>query len=90
MEALVGGVRSGTDAWLEFGKTGASVLEDLGRQAAYSLYLKKRLRQAAKGLRKAVYGSDKSEKQIAYDAMDVVDKFMTTRSAGKWIRRKTG
>lgn len=90
MEALVGGVRSGTDAWLEFGKTGASVLEDLGRQAAYSLYLKNDFDKLQKDL-EAVYGSDKSEKQIAYDAMDVVDKFYDTVSgkmdqAEDWLK----
>ena len=90
MEALVGGVRSGTDAWLEFGKTGASVLEDLGRQAAYSLYLKNDFDKLQKDLG-AVYGSDKSEKQIAYDAMDVVDKFYDTVSgkmdqAEDWLK----
>ena len=77
MDALVGSIQSGTDAWQEFGKTGAKVLENLGKQVAYSLFLKNDFAKLQKDL-EAVYGSGKSEEQIARDAMDTVDRFYDT------------
>ncbi len=74
MEALVGSIQSGTNAWEEFGKTGAKVLEKLGQQAAYSLFLQDDFNQLQKKL-EAVYGSGLSEEQIARNAMDTVDQF---------------
>ncbi len=64
----------GVDAWELFGEKGAEVLQDLGRQLVYSLFFADKFAQLQKKL-EAVYGSGKSETEIAKDAMAVVGEF---------------
>jgi len=67
-------VNGGNDAWETFGKTGAAVLEDLGKQLTYSLFFAKQFDKLQEDLEK-IYGSGKSEKEIANDAMKLVGDF---------------
>lgn len=64
----------GVNAWDEFGKAGAKVIEQLGRQIAYELFFADKFQGLQKQL-EAVYGSNKSEEDIAREAMDLVGKF---------------
>lgn len=67
-------INGGNDAWETFGKTGASVLEDLGKQLTYSLYFAKQFDKLQDDL-EAIYGSGKSEEEIANDAMALLGDF---------------
>jgi tape measure domain-containing protein len=64
----------GIDAWEAFGEAGAKVIEELGKQIAYELFFADKFKELQNQL-EAVYGSGKSEKDIARDAMDLVGKF---------------
>lgn len=64
----------GVNAWEEFGKAGAKVIEELGKQIAYELFFADKF-QALQNQLEAVYGSNKSEKDIAREAMDLVGNF---------------
>lgn len=64
----------GVNAWEEFGKAGAKVIEQLGKQIAYELFFADKFKGLQNEL-EAVYGSNKSEEEIARDAMDLVGKF---------------
>lgn len=64
----------GVDAWESFGAAGAKVIEALGRQIAYELFFADKFKGLQKQL-EDVYGSDKSEKEIAQDAMDLIGGF---------------
>lgn len=57
-----------------FADQAASVLENLGEQIAYSLFFADKFDDLQKRL-KEVYGSGKSEEQIAGDAMRLIDNF---------------
>lgn len=65
---------TGNDAWEAFGDKGAEVLENLGRQIAYSLFFAGKFDKLQKQLEE-IYGSGKSEEEIAKDAMNLVGDF---------------
>lgn len=64
----------GVNAWEEFGKAGAKVIEQLGKQIAYELFFAKKFQDLQDQL-EVVYGSGKDEDVIAREAMDLVGKF---------------
>ena len=75
MDSIIYAIENeGVDAWEKFGEAGADVLENLGKQIAYTLFFSKKFEQLEKDLEK-VYGSGKSEEEIAKDAMNVVGDF---------------
>ncbi len=88
MNALVGSIqagadtwgsfaKSGTEAWEEIRKSGAKSLEKLGQQLAYTLFLKNDFDKLQKDL-ETIYGSGKSEEEIAREAMNTVGRFYDT------------
>lgn len=74
MDSITEAIRNGNDAWESFGDKGSEVLENLGRQIAYSLFFADKFKKLQEQL-EAVYGSGKSEEQIAQDAMNLVGDF---------------
>lgn len=74
MDSIVDAIKTGNDAWQSFGDKGAEVLENLGRQIAYSLFFAGKFDKLQKQLEEA-YGSGKSEEQIAKDAMNIMGNF---------------
>lgn len=74
MDSIVEAIQTGNDAWESFGDKGAEVLENLGRQIAYSLFFAGKFDKLQKQL-EAAYGSGKSEKEIAQDAMNIMGDF---------------
>lgn len=74
MDSIVNAIQTGSDAWTNFGDKGAEVLENLGRQIAYSLFFAGKFDKLQKQLEEA-YGSGKSEEQIAKDAMNIMGDF---------------
>lgn len=64
----------GVDAWEKFGEKGSSVLEDLGKQIAYSLFFSDKFKKLQADLEK-IYGSGKTEEEIAKEARDLVAAF---------------
>lgn len=74
MDSIVDAIKTGNDAWQSFGDKGAEVLENLGRQIAYSLFFAGKFDKLQKQLEEA-YGSGKSEEQIAKDAMNIMGDF---------------
>lgn len=75
MDSIENAIRTGgDDAWNHFGDKGAEVLENLGRQIAYSLFFAGKFDKLQKQLEEA-YGSGKSEEQIAKDAMNIMGDF---------------
>lgn len=74
MDSIVDAIKTGSDAWENFGDKGAEVLENLGRQIAYSLFFAGKFDKLQKQLEEA-YGSGKSEEQIAKDAMNIMGDF---------------
>jgi hypothetical protein len=64
----------GVNAWEKFGKAGAKVIENLGKQLAYELFFAEKFKKLQKDL-EAVYGSGKSEEDIAREAMALVGNF---------------
>jgi tape measure domain-containing protein len=75
MDSLVNAIENdGVDAWEKFGEAGSSVLEDLGKQIAYSLFFSDKFKKLQADLEK-IYGSGKSEEEIAKDARDLVASF---------------
>lgn len=67
-------INKGVNAWEEFGKAGAKVIENLGKQIAYELFFADKFKKLQSDL-EAVYGSNKSEEDIARASMDLVGKF---------------
>jgi len=67
-------INKGVNAWEEFGKAGAKVIEQLGKQIAYELFFADKFKKLQNDL-EAVYGSNKSEADIARESMDLVGKF---------------
>ena len=75
MDSIVDAIKTGgNDAWDSFANKGAEVLENLGRQIAYSLFFAGKFDKLQKQLEEA-YGSGKAEEQIAKDAMDIMGDF---------------
>lgn len=75
MDSLVNAIENdGVNAWEKFGEAGSSVLEDLGKQIAYSLFFSDKFKKLQADLEK-IYGSGKTEEEIAKDARDLVASF---------------
>lgn len=75
LESIESAIRDGgINAWEEFGDKGSEVLESLGRQMAYSLFFAEKFKKLQAQL-EGVYGSGKSEEEIANEAMQVVGDF---------------
>lgn len=74
MDSITDAIMTGNDAWEAFGDKGAEVLENLGRQIAYSLFFAGKFDKLQKQLEE-IYGSGKSEEEIAKDAMNLVGDF---------------
>lgn len=72
--SIVDSIKEGTDAWREFGKVGASVIEKLGEQLAYELFFSSKFKKLQDDLEK-VYSSGNSSEKIAKDAMNIVGDF---------------
>lgn len=64
----------GVSAWESFGEAGAKVIEQLGKQIAYELFFADKFKKLQSDL-EGVYGSNKSEADIAREAMDLVGNF---------------
>lgn len=75
MDSIVYAIENdGVDAWEKFGEKGSEVLEDLGKQIAYSLFFSEKFKKLQADLEK-IYGSGKSEEDIAKDARDLIGNF---------------
>jgi len=75
MKSITDSIRNeGVEAWKEFGKAGANVLEKLGEQLAYELFFSQKFKDLQKEL-EAVYGSGKNSEEIANDAMNLIGGF---------------
>lgn len=68
LDSITSAIKGSGTALENFADQAASVLENLGEQIAYSLFFADKFDDLQKKL-KAVYGSGKSEEQIAGDAM---------------------
>ncbi|MCC8095375.1 MAG: hypothetical protein LIP05_08465 [Tannerellaceae bacterium] len=67
-------ITGGNDAWENFGKSGAAVLENLGKQLAYSLFFAGKFDKLQEQL-ESIYGSGMSEEQIANESMRLIGNF---------------
>lgn len=81
----------GVNAWEKFGEAGSSVLEDLGKQIAYSLFFSDKFKKLQADLEK-IYGSGKTEEEIAKDARDLVGNFYNgigtdMQNAQNWMQQ---
>ena len=74
LDSITSAIKGGGTALENFADQAVSVFEDLGEQIAYSLFFADKFDDLQKQL-KEVYGSGKSEEQIANDAMRLVDDF---------------
>ncbi|MDH6357630.1 tape measure protein [Parabacteroides sp. PF5-9] len=75
MDSITAAIENnGISAWEKFGEAGSSVLEDLGKQIAYSLFFSDKFKKLQADLEK-IYGSGKTEEEIAKDARDLVSSF---------------
>jgi hypothetical protein len=74
LDSITSAIKGSGTALENFADQAASVLENLGEQIAYSLFFADKFDDLQKKL-KAVYGSGKSEEQIAGDAMRLIDSF---------------
>lgn len=74
LDSITSAIKGSGTALENFADQAASVLENLGEQIAYSLFFADKFDDLQKKL-KEVYGSGKSEEQIANDAMDLVGDF---------------
>lgn len=74
IKSIVDSIKEGTNAWVEFGKVGSSVIEKLGEQLAYELFFADKFKKLQSDLEKT-YGSGKSSETIAKEAMDLVGDF---------------
>lgn len=91
MDAITDGITNGTDAWKEFGKTGASVLEKLGKQIAYELFFSEKFKKLQAQLSE-IYGSGKSPEEVAADARNAVADFYNgigsdMQNAENWLKQ---
>ena len=81
----------GVNAWEKFGEAGSTVLEDLGKQIAYSLFFSDKFKKLQADLEK-IYGSGKTEEEIAKDARDLVGNFYNgigtdMQNAQNWMQQ---
>lgn len=81
----------GVNAWERFGEKGSAVLEDLGKQIAYSLFFSDKFKRLQADLEK-IYGSGKTEEEIAKDARDLVASFYNgigtdMQNAQNWMQQ---
>lgn len=74
LDSITSAIKGSGTVLENFADQAASVLENLGEQIAYSLFFADKFDDLQKRL-KEVYGSGKSEEQIANDAMRLVDDF---------------
>lgn len=75
MTSLENAIRDrGISAWEDFGKAGAKVIENLGKQIAYELFFAKKFAKLQEDL-ESIYGSGKSEEDIARESMKLVGQF---------------
>ncbi len=74
MDSIVGALQTGEDAWENFGKVGAEILEDLGKQIAYSLFFADMFKDLENEL-KGIYSSGLSEEEIANSAAQLIESF---------------
>ena len=74
LDSITSAIKGGGMALENFADQAVSVFENLGEQIAYSLFFADKFDDLQKRL-KEVYGSGKSEEQIANDAMRLVDDF---------------
>lgn len=74
LDSITSAIKGSGTALGNFADQAASVLENLGEQIAYSLFFADKFDDLQKRL-KEVYGSGKSEEQIAGDAMRLIDNF---------------
>ena len=74
LDSITSAIKGSGTALENFADQAAFVLENLGEQIAYSLFFADKFDDLQKKL-KAVYGSGKSEEQIAGDAMHLIDSF---------------
>ena len=74
LDSITSAIKGSGTALENFADQAASVLENLVEQIAYSLFFADKFDDLQKKL-KAVYGSGKSEEQIAGDAMHLIDSF---------------
>lgn len=75
MNSIENAIRDkGINAWEDFGKAGAKVIEQLGKQIAYELFFADKFKKLQSDL-EGVYGSNKSEADIARESMGLVGKF---------------
>lgn len=74
IQSIVDSIKDGTDAWVEFGKVGSSVIERLGEQLAYELFFANKFKKLQSDLER-IYGSEKSSETIVKEAMDLVGSF---------------
>lgn len=77
LDSLTTALRTGGSALETFADSASSVFEQLGKEVAYSLFFADKFDRLQEEL-KAVYGSGKSEEEIAEDAMGVIDNFYNT------------
>lgn len=80
---------NGVSAWEKFREKGSDVLEDLGKQIAYSLFFSDKFKRLQADLEK-IYGSGKTEEEIAKDARNLVASFYNTvgtdmNNAQQWM-----
>lgn len=74
LDSITSAIKGSGTALENFADQAASVLENLGEQIAYSLFFADKFDDLQKKL-KEVYGSGKSEEDIANDAMNLVGDF---------------
>lgn len=74
LDSITSAIKGSGTALENFADQAVSVFENLGEQVAYSLFFADKFDDLQKRL-KEVYGSGKSEAQIANDAMRLVDDF---------------
>lgn len=74
LDSITSAIKGSGTALENFADQAASVLENLGEQIAYSLFFADKFDDLQKKL-KEVYGSGKSEEDIAKDAMNLVGDF---------------
>lgn len=74
LDSIITAIKGGDAALQGFADNAASVFEQLGKQVAYSLFFADKFDELQDRL-KEIYGSGKSEEEIANDAMNLIDSF---------------
>ena len=74
LDSIITAIKGGDAALESFADNAASVFEELGKQVAYSLFFADKFDELQEQL-KGVYGSGKSEEEIANDVMNLIDSF---------------